>query len=70
MLWLPLFVLTCMIALLGWITKTVYPEMWAVGEQFGLPPKRGEVFCWKMTKVVTHVIAVMWWLVVVGLVFG
>lgn len=37
--WLTLFGLSCTVALFSWITETVYPEMWAVREQFGHSPE-------------------------------
>lgn len=45
MIWFSLLVLTFLVGLFGWITDTVYPEMWAVGEQFGHPPERGRSHC-------------------------
>jgi len=70
MLWFPLLVLTAVTMMFSWITETVYPEVWAVAEQFGKVPGRAEIFCWKMTKFVTHAVAVMWWLVLFVIVFG
>ena len=70
MIWFPLLVLTFLIGFFGWLTDTVYPDMWAVGEQFGHPPERGEVIAWKMTKAATHFVAAMWWIFLFAAVFG
>jgi hypothetical protein len=70
MVWLPLLILPLAVMFFTWITDTVYPEMWRVGEQFGDGPERGEILCWKMTKGATCLVAVMWWVFLFAALLG
>jgi hypothetical protein len=60
--------LLLLVGMCGWIADEVLPEMWAVGEQFGIYPTRLERVHRHFVRAVGFAAAVTWWVLVVALV--
>jgi len=68
MIVLPLVVLPFVAGLFHWIADTVVPDVWATGRECGISPTREEHVYRYAVKALGHVVAVLWWLLVLGLV--
>lgn len=53
---LALFALSVMLGvaeIFSWMHKTVFPDVWETGEQFGIEATRGEILIWKACHVLS-----------------
>lgn len=55
------------IHMLSWISETVLPEMWEIGEDFGIYPSKGEILHRKFVQASGVVLRIIFLLMVISL---
>jgi len=70
MAWLALLVATVCVGIARWVVHTVYPDVWAVAEQFGHTPTRWEDAARRSAGICLRVLVVVWWSVLLAAVLS